>query len=129
MLAWAGVVLLLLDATVVAEAVVVFDGAVVLLLFDATVVAEAVIAVDGAVVLEVALVATEAALEAAAVFDATVAEVAVSMPCERSIVPALEDTRLAAGAESVDVAAVLLDPSPPPQAAKVSEARVPSTMF
>ena len=129
MLAWAGVVLLLLDATVVAEAVVVFDGAVVLLLFDATVVAEAVVAVDGAVVLEVALVATEAAPEAAAVFDATVAAVSVSTPCERSIVPAFEDTRLAAGAESVDVAAVLLDPSPPPQAAKVSVARVPSTRF
>ena len=117
-LAWAGVVLLLLDATVVAEAVVVFDGAVVFLLFDATVVAEAVVTVDGAVV-----------LEAAAVFDATVAAVSVSTPCERSIVPAFEDTRLAAGAESVDVAAVLLDPSPPPQAAKVSVARVPSTRF
>ena len=118
MLAWAGVVLLLLDATVVVEAVVVFDGAVVLLLFDATVVAEAVVAVDGAVV-----------LEAAAVFDATVAAVSVSTPCERSIVPAFEDTRLAAGAESVDAAAVLLDPSPPPQAAKVSVARVHRTTF
>ena len=116
MVAWAVVVLLLLDATVVAEAVVVFDGAVVLSLFDATVVAEAVVAVDGAVVLEVALVAT-------------VAAVSVSTPCERSIAPAFEDTRLVAGAESVDVAAVLLDPSPPPQAAKVSVARVPSTRF
>ena len=104
MLAWAGVVLLLLDATVVAETVLAVDGA-------------------------VALVATEAALEAAAVFDATVAAVSVSTPCERSIVPAFEATRLAAGAESVDVAAVLLDPSPPPQAAKVSVARVPSTRF
>ena len=100
-----------------------------LLLLDATVVPEAVVVVDGAVVLEVALVATEAAPEAAAVFDAAVAAVAVSTAGVRSIVPAFEDTRLAAGAESVDAAAVLLDPSPPPQAAKVSVARVHRTTF
>jgi hypothetical protein len=104
---------------------------VVLLPLDATVVVEAVVVVDGAVVLEVevALVATEAAPEAAAVFDAAVAAVAVSTAGVRSIVPAFEDTRLAAGAESVDAAAVLLDPSPPPQAAKVSVARVHRTTF
>ena len=113
-----GVVLLPLDAVVVVEAVVVVDDAVVLEV------------VPGVVLeVEVALVATEAAPEAAAVFDATVAAVAVSTPCERSIAPAFEDTRLAAGAESVDAAGVLLDPSPPPQAAKVSVAMVLSMTF
>jgi hypothetical protein len=111
----------------VAAPVVSLAGA--LLLLDATVVFEAVVVVDGAVVLEDVLVATEAAPEAAAVFDAVVAAVAVSTAGVRSIVPTLEDTRLAAGAEPVDAEPVLLDPSPPPQAAKVSVARVHRTAF
>ena len=68
-------------------------------------------------------------VDAAPVF-ATVAVVAVvSIPCERSIMPTFGDTRLAVESEAVEAAAALLDPSPPPQAARVSVASVHRTML
>jgi hypothetical protein len=109
----------------VATPVVALAG-VALLLFDATVEPEAGVVVDGAVALD-DVPDAGVALETAAVFDATVAVVAVSAPGVRSIVPAFEDARPATVSEAVDAAAVLLDPSPPPQAAKVSVASVHRT--
>ena len=47
-----------------------------------------------------------------------------SMPCERSIVPALGGTSAVAVSDSAEVAAALLEPDPPPQAARVSVVRV-----
>jgi hypothetical protein len=149
-----GVVLLLLEATVVVvvvpevvpevvlvvvpeAGVVVFGAAALEAVPDEEVAPDATVATVAAVaaVATVATVATVAAVvtvDAAPVF-ATVAVVAVvSIPCERSIMPTFGDTRLAAESEVVepevvDAAAALLDPSSPPQAARVSVASVHRT--
>ena len=137
--------------------VVVFTG-VVLLLLEATVVVvpvpdvvpevvpEAGVVIVGAAALEAVpdeevtdeapvLDATVTPVDAAPVF-ATVAVVAVvSIPCERSIMPTFGDTGLAFESEAVEsevveAAAALLDPdSPPPQAARVSVASAHTTML
>ena len=125
-----GVVLLLLAATVVVVVVpapeVVPEAGVVFAVVVVTL--EAV--PDEELVFDV----TVAPVDAAPVF-ATVAVVAVaSIPCERSIMPTFGDTRLAVESEAVtseavEAAAALLDPSPPPQAARVSVASVHRTML
>jgi hypothetical protein len=110
--------------------VVVFTGGVTLV-FEATVpVPEVVPAVpvaepDEEAVPEV-FEATAVAGDTIAVFDAEVFSVA-STPCDRSIIPMFGDTRLATESDAVEVAAALLESDPPPQAARVSVARVPRT--
>ena len=127
-----GVVLLLLEATVVVVCEVppevAPEAGVVVVVFGATAL-EAVL--DEEVVLDatVATVATVAPVDVAPVFATVAVE---SIPCERSIMPTLGDTRLAVESEAVEsgaveAAAALLDPSPPPQAASVSVASVHRT--
>jgi len=70
--------------------------------------------------------ATAVAVDTTAVFDAEVFCVA-STPCDRSIIPTFGDTRLATESDAVEVAAALLESDPPPQAARVSVARVHRT--
>lgn len=130
----AGVVLLLLEATVVLvpeTGVVVVLAAVVVpeVVPEDVVLVLAVVPEAGAVVVTPEGVpdATVAALDAPPAF-ATVAGVAVvSFPCERSTMPTLEDTGLAAASDAVEAVAALLDPSSPPQAARVSVAKVHRT--
>jgi hypothetical protein len=112
--------------------VVVFTGGVALV-FEATVpVLEVVLAVpvpvaepDEEAVPEV-FEATAVAVDTTAVFDAEVFCVA-STPCDRSIIPTFGDTRLATESDAVEVAAAPLESDPPPQAARVSVARVHRT--
>ena len=105
-----GVVPLLVDATVEPEpdVVVVVDPELEAVLLDEDVVPEVVAAV---------------CVPAAAV----VLPVGVVTPDKRLITPAFGETKVAAELELADVAAEALDPSSPPQAARVSVARVQST--
>jgi hypothetical protein len=138
-----GVVLLLLEATVVVVVVPVPVPDVV-----PEVVPEAGVVIVSATTLDA--VPDEGVPDEELVLDATVAAVApvdavpvfatvavvdvVSIPCERSIMPTFGDTRLALESEAVASeaveAAALLDPSsPPPQAARVSVASAHRTML
>jgi len=113
-----GGVALVFDATVVPAA-----GVVVLVLPVPEVVPGVPLAEpDEVAVLEV-FEATAVAVDTAPVFDSDVLWV-VSTPCERSIIPTFGDTRLATESDAGEVAAALLEPDSPPQAARVSVARV-----
>jgi hypothetical protein len=67
--------------------------------------------------------AAAVAVDTAAVFDADVFPV-TSISCDRSTVSTFGDTRLAAESDAVAVAVAPLESDPPPQAARVSVARV-----
>jgi hypothetical protein len=110
--------------------VVVLTG--VVLLSEATVVVVPVVVPEAGVVLFDAAalepVSDEAlVLDVDPVVDVVAVVAVVSIPCERSIMPTLGDARLTTESEAVDAAAALLDPSPPPQADRVSVARVHRT--
>jgi hypothetical protein len=93
------------------------------LLFDATVAVAGGVAVAGVVVLEDVLL-----VEAVAAPCVVVVELLEDVDaCVRSIVPTFGGARLATESEALGTAEALLEPSPPPQAARASVVSVHRT--